>query len=90
MDFNVVESLLRVCLVGLADRLCGCSHRRTTFPITLRANASMDGRQGTPAETYVACLECGRHVAYDWTTMRVAGQREAVLPQAVALGFRRE
>jgi hypothetical protein len=51
--FNVVANTVRVQLVGLADWLYGCSHRRTTFPITLRANVSVDGQQSTQAETYV-------------------------------------
>jgi hypothetical protein len=32
--FDVVSNLTH--LAGLADWLHGCSHRRTTFPITLR------------------------------------------------------
>lgn len=72
---NVVTNTLRVQLVGLADRLYGCSHRRTSFPITLAANVIVDGpQQSAQAETYIVCLECGRHFAYDWTTMRSAKQ----------------
>ncbi len=75
--FNVVANTVRVRLVGLADWLHGCSHRGTTFPITLRISVSVDGQQSTQAETYVVCLECGRHFAYDWTTMRITKQRAA-------------
>ncbi len=57
--------------VRLADWLFGCSHRRTTFPITLPASVGVNGQQSTRSETYIACLECGRHFAYDWTTMRI-------------------
>ena len=64
--------LLRDALAGLAERLYGCAHRRTTFPITLRVGVSVDGRQSAQSETYIACLECGRHFAYDWTAMRIA------------------
>jgi len=42
--FNVVANTVRVRLVGLADRLYGCAHRTTTFPITLGASVSVDGR----------------------------------------------
>jgi hypothetical protein len=49
------------------DWLRGCAHRRTTFPITLQS------------ETYIACLECGRHLPYDWTAMRVTSHRNARL-----------
>jgi hypothetical protein len=73
----VVANAFRVCLSGLADWLFGCSHRRTTFPITLPARENVDGPQSTQSETYIVCLECGRHFAYDWTTMRIAKRRAA-------------
>lgn len=41
--------------------LWGCSHRKTSFPIT------MEGASGS--ETYVVCMVCGQRFAYDWTTM---------------------
>lgn len=72
-----MASVFRTRLFGLADWLYGCSHRRTTFPRTLRASASAGGQQHTEPETYIVCLECGRHFAYDWTRMRVARQRIA-------------
>lgn len=43
--------------------LFGCSHKQTTFPITPVRGA-----------TYVACLDCGKEFAYDWTTMQVGEQ----------------
>ena len=49
-----------------ADTLYGCAHRRTGFPMTVE---QPDGR----SETYVVCLECGRHLGYDWSTMRITG-----------------
>ena len=73
----VVANALRVCLAGLADWLFGCSHRRTTFPITLPAKVDVDGQQSTRSETYIVCLGCGRHFAYDWSTMRITKQRAA-------------
>ncbi len=72
---KVVTNRLCVCFVVLAEWLRGCSHRRTTFPITLRASVSVGRQQNADAETYVVCLECGRHFAYDWTTMRITKQR---------------
>lgn len=73
----VVGSAVRARLVYLLDWLFGCSHRRTTFPITLRGSASVDRQRGVEAETYIVCLECGRHLAYDWTRMRITRQRVA-------------
>jgi hypothetical protein len=89
--FNVVANRVRVRLVGLADWLYGCSHRRMTFPMTLRANVSRNGQQSAQADTYVVCLECGRHFTYDWTAMCIAEKRaEGLVPQAVRSWFRRE
>lgn len=68
--FNVVMNKVHVCLVSLADCLYGCSHR-TSFPITLAASVTKYEPQSRSTETYIVCLECGRHFAYDWATMRV-------------------
>jgi hypothetical protein len=64
---------LRLALGRIAEWLYGCAHRRTTFPITLRTKVSM-GEKTAPSETYIVCLACGRHLAYDWTEMRIARQ----------------
>ncbi len=54
----------------LLDVLFGCTHKRFTFPITLRA-----GKRRSEAAvltgTYVVCLDCGREFPYDWRQMRV-------------------
>jgi hypothetical protein len=51
----------------LLNFLLGCSHRRTTFPITpARSKLSM----------YVVCLDCGREFPYDWARMCI-GTSEA-------------
>jgi hypothetical protein len=73
--FHGMTNAVRVRLVGLAESLYGCSHRRTTFPMTLRTGLGQDGQQSTEVETYMACLECGRHFPYDWATMQVRNQR---------------
>ncbi|WP_321475067.1 hypothetical protein [uncultured Paludibaculum sp.] len=61
----------RIRLVDLAEWLFGCSHRRTTFPITLPTGERGSGAEEGKTETYVVCLECGRHIAYDWTKMHL-------------------
>jgi len=76
--FNVMANTMCVRLLCFADWLYGCSHRRTTFPITLRSGVGVDGQQSGQAETYLACLECGRHLAYDWSAMRITSQRAGV------------
>lgn len=47
--------------------LWGCSHRKTSFPITIGTGAG--------SETYVVCTLCGQRFAYDWSTMCKTGKR---------------
>ena len=55
-------------LGSLLNSLFGCSHQRTTFPLTpSRKMASTAHRHGT----YVVCLDCGQEFRYDWKEMRV-------------------
>ncbi len=53
--------------------LFGCSHRRTSFPMTLR-HGSGSRRPPQGMETYVVCFDCGKRLAYDWVAMRIAKQ----------------
>jgi len=46
------------------DSLFGCSHRRTTFPLTPKRPS---GRLGA----YVTCLDCGKEFPYNWNEMRM-------------------
>jgi len=54
----------------LFDMVFGCSHKRCSFPITVRGKqrrspaASLTG-------TYVVCLDCGHEFAYDWNEMKM-------------------
>ena len=68
--FNILTHTVLLRLDGLADWLYGCSHRKTTFPITLPGDIGLQRQQSGRPETYIVCVECGRHLAYDWTTMR--------------------
>ena len=74
-DPGVVRRLNLDLFAVVANWLFGCSHRKTTFPVTIPAGACANGRPATAAETYVVCLACGRHISYDWTTMRIVEQR---------------
>lgn len=57
-------------LQSILNTLFGCSHQRTTFPLT-------PGRKGYAAPgaahkgTYVVCLDCGKEFAYNWDKMQV-------------------
>jgi len=56
----------------MSNWLFGCSHRRTTFPITIREGGGSRRKHLKSVETYIVCLDCGQHFAYDWEQMRVA------------------
>jgi RNase P subunit RPR2 len=65
-------------LASLLNSIFGCSHRRTTFPLTpSRKMATASNRHGT----YVVCLDCGQEFRYDWKAMRVG---EPVAPRTAA------
>ncbi len=55
--------------MSVFDLLFGCSHKRCSFPMTVRgklrriAAASVTG-------TYVVCLDCGQEFPYDWNKMK--------------------
>jgi len=53
---------------SLLNALFGCSHRRTTFPIT---PARRVGKSNVRNATYVVCLDCGKEFDYDWQEMRI-------------------
>jgi hypothetical protein len=58
-------------IASLVDVLFGCTHKRLTFPMTIRRS-----RSHCMNETYVACLRCGREFPYDWHRMKVVDTRK--------------
>lgn len=56
----------------LFGSLLGCVHTRTTFPITLSRRSPADGE--VRRRTYVACLNCGEELAYNWHKMKIEGR----------------
>lgn len=67
-------------IAALLNSLFGCSHDRTTFPLTPSRRTRLSNeasRQGT----YVVCLDCGKEFDYDWKQMRVGN---AVAVRAMA------
>lgn len=48
----------------LFDALLGCSHKRTTFPLTEARTARK--------RTYVTCLDCGQEFDYNWKQMKIS------------------
>jgi hypothetical protein len=49
------------CLLRVLNRIFRCSHRSQSRPITPRGGG----------QTFVVCLDCGMHLAYDLNAMRV-------------------
>ena len=65
-------------LQSFINTLFGCSHARTTFPLTPgRKNVAPSA---TRNGTYVVCLDCGKEFAYDWDGMRIGHQVAARVP----------
>jgi hypothetical protein len=52
------------------DALFGCWHSRYSFPVTIRGTARRP-QAAALTGTYVACLDCGRELPYDWQEMKV-------------------
>jgi len=50
----------------------GCSHQRTTFPISRAPKVRQLGRL---SDTYIVCLDCGYEMPYSWSQMRVFKER---------------
>ena len=69
---------------SFVDLFFGCSHKRTSFPITPARTSGGIARGGT----YVACLDCGKEFSYDWKTMQV-GEQVAVRPSGQKVVVRR-
>ena len=66
--------------------LLGCTHRRTTFPITPARKSgfsplSTAARRGA----YVVCLDCGKEFGYDWAEMRIGEPVAAPVTAAASL-----
>jgi len=55
----------------LLNSLFGCSHERTTFPLTPGRKNGYATPGAARKGTYVVCLDCGKEFAYNWDKMRV-------------------
>jgi hypothetical protein len=58
-------------LRSLFTVLFGCSHTRTTFPIT--RSRRKPGVGESHGRTHVTCLDCGEELVYDWESMKIEG-----------------
>jgi hypothetical protein len=71
-------------LNNLWNALMGCSHRRTTFPITPSRKAGFSPVLGQRHSTYVVCLDCGKEFGYNWAEMRIGEPVAATLSSEAA------
>ena len=74
--------------MSLFDMVFGCSHKHSSFPITVRGKLRRS-EAASVTGTYVVCLDCGKEFAYDWNEMRLvrtkpetqtAGEPLTILP----------
>jgi len=54
----------------LLDRIFGCSHKRCSFPLTVRTAQRLSSAASLTG-TYVVCLSCGQEFPYDWNEMKM-------------------
>ena len=57
---------------SLVQVFLGCAHRKTTFPLTPVRQGAAGAQTATElrGQTYVACLDCGSELPYNWESMR--------------------
>lgn len=76
--------------MSLFDRVFGCRHKRSSFPITVRSKLRPSTLAASVTGTYVVCLDCGREFSYDWSQMKMLASRPrtgwAAEPGAVVPG----
>ena len=56
--------------MSFLDVLFGCSHKKLSFPITVRG-VRRRSQAASVTGTYVVCLDCGHEFPYDWNQMKV-------------------
>jgi hypothetical protein len=60
--------------MGFLDVLFGCSHKKLSFPITVRGARRRSSQAASVTGTYVVCLDCGHEFPYDWNQMKVVSR----------------
>lgn len=72
--------------MSFLDVLFGCSHKKLSFPISVRGARSRS-QASSVTGTYVVCLDCGHEFPYDWNEMKIVSSSEG--PNAARLAARR-
>ncbi len=77
--------------MSLFDKVFGCSHKHSSFPITVRGKLRRS-EAASVTGTYIVCLDCGKEFPYDWAAMKIVSARSAreVAPEPVAAMAERE
>ena len=60
--------------MSLLEKVFGCSHKRCSFPITVRGKLRRSPAASVTG-TYVVCLDCGHEFPYDWNEMKIIRSR---------------
>jgi hypothetical protein len=68
--------------MSMLERLFGCSHRRCSFPITVRGKLRRSPAASVTG-TYVVCLDCGQEFPYDWNAMKMVEAKPQAVGEAV-------
>jgi len=66
----------------LFDVVFGCSHKRCSFPITVRGKQRRSPAASVTG-TYVVCLDCGHEFPYDWNQMKLIDRKLAASSKPV-------
>jgi hypothetical protein len=69
--------------MSVFDVLFGCSHKRCSFPITVRGKLRRSAAASVTG-TYVVCLDCGHEFPYDWNKMKLVDGHPENSNKAVA------
>jgi len=59
-------------IISLLNAMFGCSHKKTTFPITPARRTQMSTDSSARRGTYVVCLDCGKEFDYSWRDMKIS------------------
>lgn len=84
---RTILSAIHTFIETLYDLLFGCTHRKTTFPRTVRWGERRP-RAAQLTGMYVVCVKCGREFAYDWDEMRIVTNEQEFVHARDAVGSR--
>lgn len=68
----------------LFEAFFGCSHKRCSFPITVRGKQRRS-EAASVTGTYVVCLDCGHEFPYDWNQMKLVDSKTGASSTAPVL-----